>query len=208
MLIPTGLPTDNQPRRTVLGFSGSPRKNGNSDILLQTVLAGAEQEGVSGEWYNLTGIQFTGCIGCEQCRRGTLCTGLIDGMSLLYPKILDARGLVLVSPTHTYNVTSWMKAFIDRLYCFYDFTDDRPRGWSSRLAGQHRKAVIAAVCEQESPEDMGWTLETMKASLRSLDYEIVGELAVFLIFDKGRVRQEHEVMDRALELGRQLARSL
>ena len=51
----------------------------------------------------------------------------MDGMSLLYPKIIDARGLVLVSPTHNYNITAIMKAFIDRLYCFYNFDNkNRP----------------------------------------------------------------------------------
>ena len=110
------------------------------------------------------------------------------------------------TPTHNYNITSWMKAFIDRLYCFYNFTNDRPGVWSSQLAGQGRKAVIAAICEQKTKEDMGFTIEAMKKPLEALGYEIVGELAVFKIFDKAKVKKDKKAMEKAYELGIKLAR--
>lgn len=196
------------PENTIIGFSGSPRKNGNSDIILKTIMSGVSQEKIPCEFYNLTDIQFKGCIGCEKCRKDKICTGLIDGMSLIYPKLISAKGLVLVSPTHNYNVTSWMKAFIDRLYCFYNFENDRPRSWSSQFAQQNRKAVVAAICEQESVEDMGFTLEAMKKPLEALGYEIVGELAVFKVFDKSRVKNDKESIDSAFKFGQKLAKHI
>lgn len=196
------------PENKVIGFSGSPRKNGNSDILLETIMTGVNQGKVHSDYYNLTDIDFKGCIGCEKCRKTKICTGLIDGMSLVYPNLLSSKGLVLVSPTHNYNITSWMKAFIDRLYCFYNFENDRPRSWSSQLAGQNRKAVVAAICEQESNENMGFTLEAMKTPLQALGYEIIGELSVFKIFDKAKVKQDEQAMNKAHQLGKKLAASL
>jgi multimeric flavodoxin WrbA len=100
-------------------------------------MSGVSQAGFPSDYYNLTGIEFKGCLGCEECRKTRLCTGLVDGMSLIYSKLFSSKGLVLASPTHNYNVTSWMKAFIDRLYCFYNFENDRPRSWSSQLATSH-----------------------------------------------------------------------
>ena len=197
-----------QPGGEVLGVSGSPRRNGNSDVILKTIIAGISQCNVSADYLNLTELQFQGCIGCERCRKDKICTGLTDGMSLIYEAVVSSRGLVLVSPTHNYNITSWMKAFIDRLYCFYDFADNRPRSWSSRLAGQGRKAVIAAVCEQETQADMGFTLEAMQKPLEALGYEIIGKLAVFKIFDKARVKQDPGVMNQALALGKSLAQAM
>ncbi|THB63256.1 MAG: flavodoxin family protein, partial [Desulfovibrio sp.] len=126
----------------ILGVGGSPRSGGNSDVLLQNILAGAVEAGVETEAVHLRNYHFSSCIGCERCRKDKACTGLNDGMQLLYPKVEAARGLVLVSPTHQYNVTAIMKAFIDRLYAYYDFTDDRPRGYSSRLAGKDRQAAV------------------------------------------------------------------
>jgi len=196
------------PQPTVLGVGGSPRRGGNSDILLQHIIDGVRGGGVAADRFYLREFRYGGCIGCERCRRDKICTGLKDGMSLLYPRILASRGLVLVSPTHHYNVTAWMKAFIDRLYCFYDFEDSRPRGWSSRLAGQGRKAVLAAVCEQVDEGDMGFTLEAMRRPVQALGYDIVGELPVFGIFDKGGVKGKGEALTAAEELGIRLSQSI
>jgi len=130
----------------------------------------------------------------------------MDGMSFFYPKIIQSRGLVLVSPTHNYNITAWMKAFIDRLYCFYIFEKNRPSAWSSRLADQGRKAVIAAICEQENKEDMGFTMDAMRLPLEALGYEIVGELAVLGTFAKAKVKEQSGTLIRAEELGADLSK--
>lgn len=197
-----------QPNIEVLGLSGSPRINGNSDILLKNIMSGVARENVGSDYLNLTKVNFQGCIGCEKCRKDKICTGLVDGMSVIYNKIISSKGLVLVSPTHNYNVTSWMKAFIDRLYCFYHFENNRPRSWSSRFSNQDRKAVIAAICEQESIDDMGFTLEAMKKPLIALGYEIIGELSVFKIFDKAKVKDDKVAISRAFQLGKELAFAL
>lgn len=195
-------------RQSILGVSGSPRANGNSDVLLKHVLKGAQEENIPTETILLRNYYFQPCVGCERCRKDKACTKLNDGMQILYPKIRASQGLVLACPTHNYNVTAWMKAFIDRLYCFYNFEDTRPRAWSSRLANQNRKAAIVAVCEQQNKKDMGFTLEAMRLPLEALGYEIVGELAVFRIFDRGAVRNEEDTLQDASALGKKLAASL
>lgn len=196
-----------QPIR-ILGVGGSPRRNGNSDALLRQILKGAAGPDFAAGGIHLRDYQYQGCIGCEKCRKSGVCKGLKDGMCLIYPELLAASGLVLVCPTHNYNVTAWMKAFIDRLYCFYRFDDHRPRGWSSRLAGQGRKAVLAVVCEQENPEDMGFTMEAMHYPIEALGYEVVGKLPVFGIFDRGKVKEKDAIMAKAEQIGRDLARAL
>ena len=205
----TNKKTDSlQPHNVVFGVSGSPRVNGNSDSILKQILVGVSKENVPSSYLNLSKIQFQGCIGCERCRKEKICTGLIDGMSVVYNDIITSKGLILVSPTHNYNITSWMKAFIDRLYCFYNFTNDRPRAWSSQLANQNRKAVIAAICEQENIEDMGFTIEAIKNPLQALGYDIIDEISVFRIFDKGKVKDDQAVMEKAHEAGIRLAKAI
>jgi len=197
-----------KPEARVLGVGGSPRKGGNSDGLLKRILRGVEAEGVPAKPVQLREHLFQSCVGCERCRRDKRCTGLLDGMQLLYPALVQARGLVLVSPVHTFYVSAWMKAFIDRLYAFYDFTDDRPLRYSSRLADQGRKAVVCAVCEQTNAADMGFALEGMRRSVEYLGYEVVGELPVFGLFERGAVAKEEAVLLQAEACGRELARSL
>lgn len=192
----------------ILGVSGTPRKNGNSDAMVEAILAAAKAQGVSTRMVRLRDYDFGPCVGCERCRKDKACTRLLDGMQLIYPLLQEARGLVLVSPVHTYNVSALMKAFIDRLYCYYDFEDGAPRAWSSRLAGQGRKAVIACVAEQMEQENLGVTLEAMRMPLASHDYQIVAELPVLGLFRAGAVRSQGDALERCEALGRELAKAL
>lgn len=196
------------PERSVFGVGASPRKNGNSDVLLKYVLKGARSPAMPVKKLFLRDYQYQPCIGCEKCRKDKICTGLNDGMHLIYPYVLSCRGLALVCPTHNYNITAWMKAFIDRLYCFYDFNNNRPRGWKSHFEGQGRKAVLVAVCEQLDKKDMGYTLEAMRMPVEALGYEIVGELPVLGMFDRGIVKEYEKVLHDAYHLGESLADAL
>jgi multimeric flavodoxin WrbA len=126
----------------------------------------------------------------------------------IYQKLLESRGLILISPVHNYNITAWMKAFIDRLYCFYDFAEPRPGHWSSRLAGQGRKAIVAAIAEQPNMEDMGFTLEAMRKPLEALGYEINQEMPVLGIFEKGKVASFPKIILNAEKYGEMLARDI
>ena len=193
--------------KKILGIGGSPRKGGNSDILLKRLLKGARDEGLATEEVLLRDYQFKPCIGCERCRKDKRCTGLQDGMQLIYPRIEEAVGMVLISPIYSYNVTALAKAFIDRLYCYYYFSEERPGHWYSRLRNQGRKAVIAVVGEQATREEGGMdlTLETMRRSVQALGYEVIDELPVLGVFRKGGVREHPQVLEQAEALGRRLA---
>lgn len=193
--------------KKVLGIGGSPRKGGNSDVLMKHLLKGVKDEGIAVEEVQLRDYQFQACIGCERCRKDKRCTGLQDGMQLLYPKIREAGGMVVITPIYNYNMTALLKAFIDRLYCFYNFSDERPGYWSSQLANQGRKAVIAVVGEQASREEGGMdlTLETVRRPIVALGYEIIDELPVLGIFHKGRVREYPQVLEQAETIGKRLA---
>lgn len=196
--------------KKVLGVGGSPRQGGNSDILLKRLLKGAAGEGVATEEVQLREYQFQSCTGGERCRQEKQCVELQDGMQLIYPKMREADGLVLVSPIHNYNVTALMKSFIDRLYCFYNFSDERPGYWSSQLADQGRKAIIIAIGEQASREEGGMdlTLKAMRLPIAALGYEVIAEMPVLGIFHKGKVKNYPEELEKAEHLGRLLAKSI
>jgi multimeric flavodoxin WrbA len=204
---PTARPqADPEPR--VLAVSASPRRGGNSDRIARRALASAREAGVPGAFVRLADHRFEPCIGCERCRRDKICTAHLDGMQLLYPHVERSRGLLLVSPVHNYNVTAWMKAFIDRLYCYYDFGPERPGGWSTRLADQERKAAVVSVGEQHGEEGVGVTLEAMRRPLAALGYEVLEEFSVTGVFPRGRVAEATDTMNRVEKLGRRLAEAV
>ncbi len=129
-------------------------------------------------------------------------------MIAIYNKIIASRGLFLISPVHNYNVTAWMKGFIDRLYCFYDFAEPRPGHWSSKLANQGRTAVVAAVAEQLDKKDMGFTLEAMQMPLEALGYEVNQKFPVLGIFEKGKVADRPEIIRTAEMYGEKLGKEI
>ena len=192
----------------VLAITGSPRRGGNSETLAKAILAGAAEQGHQTQAVFLRSYDFGSCLGCERCRKAKACTGLLDGMQLIYPLIQEAKGLVLISPVHNYNVSALTKAFIDRLYCFYEFAQERPGPWSSRLAGQNRKALIASAAEQNGEEGLGVVMPAMRLPLEALGYEVMGELIAPGVFPAGMVKKDQAVMTRARTLGSQLGRAL
>ncbi|AKB33084.1 iron-sulfur flavoprotein [Methanosarcina siciliae HI350] len=192
----------------ILGVSGSPRKNGNTDVLLESFLKGVESAGAKTEKVLLRDYSIEPCIGCEGCRKAGTCTRTHDEMSLLYPEIEAAKGLILGSPTYNYNVTAQMKAFIDRLYPYYNFTNVRPRRYSSRLAGQGRKAIVFSVCEQLEIEEMGFTLGALGMPLEALGYEIVEKFPMTGYFERGAVSRDEELLRKTFEAGKKLAEIL
>jgi len=197
---------DYSPDRKILCIGGSPRKGGNTDSIMDMFKKSIPAD-TPMETIKLRDYYFKPCVGCERCRKDKFCSGLNDAMQLIYPKIINSQGMILVSPTHHYNITSWMKAFIDRMYCFYNFGKDVPRSWSSRLSGQNRKAAIIAICEQEDKKDMGFTLEAMRLPMEALGYEIVDELAVFKIFKKGGVKAEPHIHEKVSEIAKKMVNS-
>jgi len=193
--------------KLVVGISGSPRKGGNTDTLLAALLRGAAVAGVRTEALFLRDYRFSPCIGCEKCRELKTCGTFRDDMQRLYPVLEQADGLVLGSPTHNYNVTAIMKGFIDRLYPYYDFSADR-RKWGSRLGGPGKKALVFAVCEQPTPENLGVTLPALALSFRALGFEIFDEWGVTGFFERATVLQDPGVMAAAATRGRKLAEAL
>ncbi|MGM0432047.1 MAG: flavodoxin family protein [Spirochaetota bacterium] len=193
---------------TILAINGSPRHSGNTSTILHSMIEGAQHSGAETEYIHLKKYHIEGCIGCEQCRRDKTCTQFYDGMHLLYPKIEEASGLILGSPTYNYNVTPWMKAFIDRLYPFFNFGKQRPGPYSSRLANRGKQALVFSVCEQEDPKDMGYTIASMRDACRSLGYSIAGEFGFTSHFSASSVSHDQEDRQRAFEAGKLLATSL
>ena len=206
----TGQPAtlDIPPQPRILVVTGSPRRGGNSDKLGKRMAATAEEVGAPCYLARLPDFRIQPCIGCEQCRKDRACTGLLDGMHLLYPHIAVSRGLLLISPVHNYNVTSWMKAFIDRLYPFYTFGRERPGDWSSRMAGQGRKAAIVSIGEQHGEDGIGLTLDAMRLPLEALGYDVLDPLPVTGVFERGKITGQAKFLQRAEILARQLAEAV
>jgi multimeric flavodoxin WrbA len=100
----------------VIAINGSPRKTGNTSILLKTVLSEIEKEGIAAELLQLGGEQLHGCLACYKCasNRNRRCSIKKDIINDIIEKMLDADGIIIGSPTYFCNVSTETKALIDR----------------------------------------------------------------------------------------------
>src|SRR5512138_2812576 len=103
--------------KRVLGLVGSPRKNGNTHLLVAKMLEGAQAEGAETELVLLPDLTIQECDGCLACWRDKPCPKQ-DDMNALYPRIVASDVLVLGTPVYWYGPTALMKAMIDRWVYF------------------------------------------------------------------------------------------
>ena len=100
----------------VIAFNGSARKEGNTSILINHVFTELEKEGIETELVELAGRKIQGCTACYKCfeTKDRKCAVKNDIVNDCIEKMMEADGIILGSPTYFADVTSEMKALIER----------------------------------------------------------------------------------------------
>jgi multimeric flavodoxin WrbA len=100
----------------VVAFNGSARKDGNTAALINLVFGELRKEGIETELYQLAGKKIRGCMACYKCfqNKDQRCSVTNDVLNECIEKMLEADGIILGSPTYFANVTTEIKALIDR----------------------------------------------------------------------------------------------
>jgi len=180
----------------VVGFVGSPRKKGNTDLLVQQVLRGASEAGAETRVFYLNELNFKGCQGCFSCKVNDRCR-LQDDMTTLYDEIASADGIVIGSPVYMWNITGQTKLFLDRFYAFLN------PDYSCRLKGGKKAALVFS---QGNP-DAGLfkhCFESMAGLLNAAGMELQSTLVASGVLEPGVVAGNEVLMEKALALGKQL----
>jgi multimeric flavodoxin WrbA len=178
----------------VVAFNGSPRKDGNTTILIKHVFSELEKQGIETELVCLADKVIHGCIACDKCgeNRDRRCAVKNDAANEYIEKMLGADGIILGSPVYFQDVTSEMKALIDRT------------GYVSRANGRmFRKKVGASVVAVRRSGAIH-TLDTMDHFFLSGEMVIVGR-ALAIGRAKGEVEKDAEGMELVKSLGQRMA---
>ena len=96
-----------------IGVVGSPRKNGNTEILTKHTLKAIAEEGLDTELIRLAGLDIRPCDACRVCRDEERCP-IDDDLFPLYTKIKEAEAVILASPVYYGSATALIKAFMER----------------------------------------------------------------------------------------------
>jgi multimeric flavodoxin WrbA len=100
----------------VVAFNGSPRKEGNTYLLVQKVFEELQKEGIETEYVHVGGKVLRGCTACYKCRetKDRRCALPDDGLNGYIEKMESAQGIILASPVYYSNVTAETAALISR----------------------------------------------------------------------------------------------
>jgi multimeric flavodoxin WrbA len=190
----------------VLGIFGSPRKGGNTDILLEEALKGSKREGAEVERLHLTDFTITPCKECHGCDQTGECV-ILDDMQKIYPKLLDADVIILASPIFFYGISAWAKAFVDRCQALWSrkyLVKDRSLG----KEGKRRKGFFISVGATKGARVFEGAILTTKYFFDVINAKYVGELVFRGIEAKGDILKHPEALQQAFEAGRKLVLEL
>ena len=171
----------------ILALIGSPRRRGNTDLLVEAALDEAEKHGHEGEKLYLYDYEMRPCVDCRACKQREKVCVQKDDMSKIYKAIDAADAIILATPIYWYGPTAQMKLLIDRL---------RPYVANRRLEG--KKAYLIAPSE-EGPSACGPLVDSLKMSYKYLGLVYGGE-ALITANEKGEVAKKPGELEKARRL--------
>lgn len=181
----------------VVAFSGSARKDGNTAILVREIFQHLERQGIEIELVQLAGVNIKACRACYRCfeNKNQLCSVEDDELNLCIDKMLSAEGIILASPTYIGDVSSTMKALIDRA------------GMVSRANDNMLRYKVGAAVAVASWGGAIHSFDSMNHFFLIGEMIVVGSSNWNLGFgrEKGRVLQDQKALETMRTLGLNMA---
>jgi multimeric flavodoxin WrbA len=181
----------------VVGLNGSPRRDGNTALLIKTVFAELERQGIECELVQLSGQPLHGCTACGVCvaRKNARCEIADDFFNDCFAKLLAAEGIILGSPVYSAGVTAQIKAFIDRAAMVL-----------AANRGLFRHKIGAAVVAARRGGAIS-AFDTLNHFLHSKEMFLVGSTYWNMVYGRniGEVAGDEEGMANMKNLGQNMA---
>ena len=181
----------------ILAIVGSPRLDGNTNYLVDQALRQATELGARTEKIILSEYKVGPCLGHENCSEFDSCIQQDDGNWILQ-KFCEADGIILATPVYYYDLSAWIKIFIDRNYFLYR------HGKKCRA----KTIGIIVVAGGAGIED---TVHTMNRFANSSSFNVARDkrfIVTGYASSPGDVKNNHELIREASNLGRQIVESL
>ena len=185
----------------VLGIAGSPRRGGNTDLLLAEVMRGAASRGAEVKTIVLNDLKIAPCQHCDACLEVGRCR-VEDDMQMVYRELENADRIVLASPIQFMGVTAQMKAMIDRCQALW------ARKYVLKLPPlgnrRERKGFFISVGGRKIANVFDGALVTIKSLFAVLDITYAGELLFPGVDEKGAIAKNPDALQQAFLAGQEL----
>jgi multimeric flavodoxin WrbA len=184
----------------LLAILGSPRRGGNTEILLDEAIRGAHERGATWEKVVLRDLKIKPCLEIYQCAQTGACA-IQDDMQPLYNKLTAAERLIIASPIFFYSVSALTKAMIDRCQALW------VRKYLLKLpssSGGDRRGAFISVAATRGKRLFDGVRLTMRYFLDAIDMAYSDELLIRGVDEKGAIREHPETLEAAYALGSRL----
>jgi len=186
----------------VLGIMGSPRRQSNTEILLDKALEGAREAGAEVEKVLASKLKISPCLEIYACRKDGDCA-IKDDMQLLYKKLLEADHIIFASPIFFYGITSQAKAVVDRCQALWVRKHVLGMGKEDK---RERRGVFISVGATRGTKLFDGAVLTVKYFFDAIGVKYSGDLLVRGIDNKGQIKEHPTALEDAFRLGQELVR--
>jgi len=185
----------------VLGIAGSPRRGGNTDLLLAEVMKGVASRGAEVKTVILNDLKIAPCQHCDACLEAGRCK-VEDDMQMVYRELEAANRIVLASPIQFTGVTAQMKAMIDRCQALW------ARKYVLKLPPlgnrRERKGLFISVGGRKIANLFQPALVMIKTVFRILDITYAGGLLFSGVDERGAITKHPDALSQAYLAGQKL----
>jgi multimeric flavodoxin WrbA len=185
----------------ILGLAGSPRRGGNTDLLLAEVMKGASSQGAEVKTIILNNLKITPCQHCDACLTAGQCR-IDDDMQMIYRELGEADRVVLASPIQFMGPTAQMKLMIDRCQALW------ARKYVLKMppldTDRERKGLFISVGALKKANLFEPTLTIVKSLFKVLGITYAGELVFPGMDEKGAIAEHPETLKQAFLTGQNL----
>lgn len=186
----------------ILAIYGSPRRNGNTSMLLESAVKGAIGAGAEVEEVVLRDLKMSPCLEIYGCKKTGRCV-IQDDFQGLYDQIVSCHCLMLASPIFFYAVSAHTKIFMDRCQSFWSEKYWLEGGTVSKGKSK-RKGLFISVGATKGKRLFEGTLLSIRYFFDALDVELWRSLLYRGLDCEGDVLKHPEYLDEALKTGREL----
>lgn len=176
---------------------GSPRKGGNSDLLLDAFLSGVEAGGAAWEKISVCDLKIAPCAECLDCEVTGECV-IADQMEEVYRGLREADRVVIAAPIFFYGLPAQAKALIDRCQALWY----RQRLRANSSGDRERKGFALLVGATRGKNLFAGSLLTIRYFLQSVPACLSGSLVYWEIEAKGEILSRPEALEEARQAGR------
>ncbi len=184
----------------VLGIMGSPRIKGNTDLLLDEALKGAQSQGAEVEKILVDRLDITPCRAYYACLKDGNCI-IRDAMDDIYPKVADADRVIIASPIFFYGLSGQVKALIDRCQALWA----RKYVLKQNPSDSTRQGAFIAVGATRGKKLFDGARLTVNYFFKAIDVSYADELLIPGVDKRGEIREHPTTLSDAFELGKRLA---